>query len=77
MPFWEDIALQGSAIVLLIVGLWLAGNKNTLGPLLAAISEVLWAFVGIAHSVWGLVVLSVVLAVVQFRAYLKWKAHTE
>lgn len=69
-----DFLIQASATVLLVVGLWLAGNKDRRGPMLAATAEVLWSVVGFMHSVWGLVALSAVLAVVQGRAYIKWKA---
>ena len=68
-----DFILQAAAVGLLVLGLWLSGNKDARGPLLAAIAELLWIAVGIMHSVWGLVALSAVLAVVQARAFILWK----
>lgn len=68
-----DLIVQALATVLLIHGLWLCGDKNPQGPLEAAISEVLWVIIGIVHGVWGLVALSLILAVVQARTYVQWR----
>lgn len=68
-----DYILQSIAVITLIVGLWLAGNKDKRGPLLAVFSEFLWIVVGFLHGVWGLVCLSIILAVVQARAWWKWR----
>lgn len=67
-----DIALQALATTLLLFGLWHMGDHRRIGPLLAAVSEVLWVGVGLWHSIWGLVVLSVILGIVQGRNFLNW-----
>lgn len=71
--FVFDLLVQACAALLLIHGLWLCGDKNPQGPLEATISEVLWVIIGVVHGVWGLVALSLILAVVQARTYVQWR----
>jgi hypothetical protein len=72
MLFALDVATQLIATALLLYGLYVMGNHKRRGPLLAALSEVLWVVVGIQHSIYGLVLLSVILAVMQARNFVKW-----
>jgi hypothetical protein len=48
------------------------GDQRLLGPLLAALAEILTTAVGIMHGAWSIVVIGVVLFVVQTRNFVKW-----
>lgn len=72
MSVYADTALQMAATALLLWGLYEMGNVKLRGPVLAGISEALWVMVGVAHDVWGLAVLSLILAVVQARNAVHW-----
>lgn len=67
-----DAAIQLFATGLLLWGLYEMGNIKLRGPVLAGISEALWVVVGVTHDVWGLAVLSLILAVVQARNTITW-----
>lgn len=67
-----DIALQLIATAMLLYGLYYMGNEKLRGPALAASAEVLWVCIGFSHGVWGLILLSSILAVMQFRNAWKW-----
>lgn len=68
-----DFTVQFMAIVLLLAGLWLMGNKRLLGPFLAFCAEAAWFVVGVTHHVWSAWVLGAVLFVVQLRNFLRWR----
>jgi len=70
-----DFIVQFLATVLLLVGLWLMGNKRLIGPCMAAFAEIFTTIVGIAHHTWSIVVIGSVLFIVQSRNFLKWKAE--
>lgn len=72
MIFALDVATQLVATVMLLYGLYTMGNYKRRGPLLAGASELLWVVVGIQHNIYGLVLLSVILAVMQARNFIKW-----
>ncbi len=68
-----DFIVQSLATVLLLVGLWLMGDKRLLGPFLAGVAEVFIVVVGWTHGAWSIVVIGVFLGFVQARNFLKWK----
>lgn len=70
-----DFTIQTLAAGLLFYGLWSMGNKRLRGPLVTAIAEVFTLLVGIAHNTWSIVVIGGVLAIVQYRNFLKWRAE--
>jgi len=70
-----DFIIQFLAASLLLVGLWLMGNKRLAGPLLAFLAEIFTTIVGVQHHAWSIVVIGSVLFVIQGRNFLKW--HSE
>lgn len=68
-----DLLVQSIATCLLLYGLYQMGNERTRGPMLAAVSEILWVIVGVVHSIPGLIFLSLVLAIVQLRNWWQWR----
>lgn len=70
-----DFVVQFLAMTLLLVGLWLMGNKRLLGPAMTAVAEIFTTIVGITHHTWSIVVIGVVLSFVQARNFLKWHAE--
>ena len=68
-----DFLIQFLSAALLLIGLWLMGNKRLIGPFLAFIAELFTTLVGIQHHVWSIVVIGAVLFIVQGRNFLKWQ----
>lgn len=68
-----DFIVQAMCVVLLLLGLWLMGDKRLLGPFLCFVAEGFTAAVGIMHHTWSIIVIGVVLFVVQARNFWKWK----
>ena len=71
--FWLDSVIQASGMLLLFYGLWEMGNNKLRGPFITGIAEVLTFTVGIVHHTWSIWIIGLVLSVVQFRNYLKWR----
>lgn len=67
-----DFIIQALSAGLLLIGLWLMGNKRTKGAFLACLAEAFTTTVGIQHHVWSVVVIGVVLFFVQGRNTIKW-----
>ncbi len=67
-----DFIVQFLATSLLLVGLWLMGNKKLSGPILACLAEVFTTAVGIMHNAWSIVVIGAVLFIIQGRNAIKW-----
>ena len=68
-----DFLIQFSAMALLLIGLWLMGDKRLLGPFLCFLAEGFTTVVGVSHHVWSIIVIGAVLLVVQARNFLKWR----
>ena len=68
-----DFIVQFLATSLLLIGLWLMGNKRLIGPLMTAFAEIFTTIVGVTHHTWSIVVIGVVLSVVQARNFFKWR----
>jgi hypothetical protein len=70
-----DFLVQALATILLLVGLWVMGNKRLLGPFLCFLAEGFTTAVGIMHHVWSIILIGAVLFVVQVRNFIKWRAE--
>lgn len=68
-----DFLVQFLSMALLLVGLWLMGDKRLIGPFLAFLAEGFTTAVGITHHVWSIIVIGSVLFVVQGRNFWKWR----
>lgn len=68
-----DFIVQFLGTSLLLVGLWLMGDKRLLGPALAFFAELFIVVVGLTHDAWSIVVIGLCLGVVQARNFMKWK----
>jgi hypothetical protein len=68
-----DFTVQLLSAVLLLLGLWLMGDKKLIGPFLACLAELFTTVVGATHHVWSIILIGGVLFVVQGRNFLKWK----
>ncbi len=66
------LLLQFFATGVLLLGLYLMGNHRKSGPLLAALSEALWIIVFVPVDLWGGIVLSTILFIMQMRNFIKW-----
>lgn len=67
-----DFICQFLSVVLLLIGLWVMGNKRLLGPFLVVIAEVFVTVVGITHETWSIVAIGISLTFVQGRNFIKW-----
>lgn len=68
-----DFLIQFLSATLLLVGLWLMGNKRLIGPFLAFVAEAFTTIVGVEHHVWSVIVIGAVLFFVQGRNFFKWR----
>ena len=70
-----DHLLQFLGTALLLIGLWLMGNRLLIGPFIATVAELMLMAVGIWHGVWSLFVIGFALFFVQGRNFLKWRSE--
>lgn len=67
--------MQWILSVLLIVNLYLMGNKTIWGPISGIIAQAVWVVYGIMTRQYGLVPGVVVLLLINIRNWRKWKAE--
>lgn len=68
-----DFIIQFLTMTLLLVGLWLMGDKRLKGPALTTVAEVFTTIVGVTHHTWSITIIGAVLSFVQARNFFKWK----
>jgi len=56
-----------------ITGLWLAGNRKTIGWMIGVGAQVPWVAYALATSQWGFLVSALVYGTVYARNMIKWK----
>lgn len=61
------------ANALIILYMWLVGSKNRWAFVAGSVGNLIWMFIGIKHEMYDLAFLSVVLTVLNIRAWLKWR----
>ena len=67
--------IQWVLSALLILNLWLMGNKSIWGPITGVIVQVVWVGYTLTTHQYGLVLGMVILVLVNLRNWIKW--HTE
>src|SRR5688572_499685 len=68
------LLIQLTASALTIAGSWFYGSKSVAGPWLGLASQVPWNIIMIQGSLWGLLPVDILMAVMHTRALLKWRA---
>jgi len=67
--------MQWLLSVLLIVNLYLMGNKTVWGPITGIVAQGLWIFYGVMTQQYGLVPGVLILLLINIRNWRKWKAE--
>lgn len=67
-----DMIVQSMATIILLLGIWFMGNGVLLGPLLGALSELLFVYIGITNHVWSIAIVGIVIFFIQARNFYKW-----
>lgn len=73
MSATTDFVIQFLATTLLLVGLWIMGNKKLMGVLMVVIAEIFTTMVGFMYGTWSIIVIGACLTIVQGRNFIKWK----
>jgi hypothetical protein len=68
-----DTAIQLTASMLTLVGVWCYGNKSKLGPILGLASQVPWNIIMIHGGLWGLIPVNTAMLVIHIRNLWKWR----
>ncbi len=66
-----------AAMIFTVAGLYIIGNKEKKGFIIASIGNMLWVTLGFLSQSTGLIVANTVLIAVYFRGFLKWKTQNE
>ena len=64
--------IQWVLSALLILNLWLMGNKSIWGPITGVIVQVIWCFYAFATHQYGLAPGVIILTIIQIRNWVKW-----
>jgi len=60
------------AAIFELTGVWMIGNKNRAGFLLALMCNIAWIIVAIKTSLWGLLITMAAFIFINIRNYRKW-----
>lgn len=56
-----------------LLGMWLVGQKRSVGWIVGLVNQVLWVTFAIVYAAWGLLPLTLALIVIYTRALVQWR----
>lgn len=63
---------QAAASGLVLLGIWLYGQKSLYGPFLSLFACMAWAMIGLTHDMVEMMVLNIILSAMHLRNLFKW-----
>lgn len=72
-----DVAVQFAACSLTLAAMWLMGNKNLYGPVLALVGESVWLYVIIEGRLWGILPFTFACMWTHGRNWIKWRRERD
>jgi len=60
-----------------ILTVWVYGNRSRKAPLIGMVGQMMWWWLTISQSMWGLIPLNVVMLIVHIRNYIRMKREDD
>jgi len=77
MEFNDKFFIELFASFAAILTVWVYGNRSRKAPLIGMVGQMMWWWLTISQSMWGLIPLNVVMVIVHIRNYIKMKREDD
>jgi|TARA_R100001530_G_scaffold116655_1_gene83728 uncharacterized membrane protein len=77
MEFNDKFFIELFASFAAILTVWVYGNRSRKAPLIGMVGQMLWWWLTISQSMWGLIPLNVVMLIIHVRNYIKMKREDD
>ena len=77
MEFNDKFFIELFASFAAILTVWVYGNRSRKAPLIGMVGQMMWWWLTISQSMWGLIPLNVVMLIVHIRNYIKMKREDD
>ena len=73
MEFNDKFFIELFASFAAILTVWVYGNRSRKAPLIGMVGQMMWWWLTISQSMWGLIPLNVVMFIIHIRNYIRMK----
>ena len=77
MEFNDKFFIELAASFAAIITVWIYGNRSRKAPVVGMLGQILWWWLTISQSMWGLIPLNVVMLIIHVRNYIKMKREDD
>jgi len=77
MEFNDKFFIELFASFAAILTVWVYGNRSRKAPLIGMVGQMMWWWLTISQSMWGLIPLNVVMLIVHIRNYIRMKREDD
>ena len=77
MELSAKLLLELAASLAAITTVWIYGNRSRNAPIVGILGLVLWWWLTISQSMWGLIPLNVVMLIIHIRNYIRMKREDD
>jgi len=77
MEFNDKFFIELFASFAAILTVWVYGNRSRKAPLIGIVGQMMWWWLTISQSMWGLIPLNVVMLIVHIRNYIRMKREDD
>ena len=77
MEFNDKFFIELFASFAAILTVWVYGNRSRKAPLIGMVGQMMWWWLTISQSMWGLIPLNVVMLIIHIRNYIKMKREDD
>ena len=77
MEFNDKFFIELAASFAAITTVWIYGNRSRSAPIVGMFGQILWWWLTISQSMWGLVPLNVVMFIIHIRNYIRMKREDD
>ena len=73
MEFNDKFFIELAASFAAIITVWIYGNRSRKAPVVGMLGQILWWWLTISQSMWGLIPLNVIMFIIHIRNYRRMK----
>ena len=77
MEFNDKFFIELAASFAAILTVWIYGNRSRKAPIVGMCGQILWWWLTISQSMWGLIPLNVVMFIIHIRNYRRMKREDD
>ena len=77
MEFNDKFIIELAASFAAILTVWIYGNRSRKAPVVGMLSQILWWWLTISQSMWGLIPLNVIMFIIHIRNYIRMKREDD